>query len=148
MSLVWNPLEEMVHTLALPWGDVALSPHTHVRRVAEEGSWAPRCDVHETDEGLQIHAELPGVRKEDVGVELKDGVMTITGKKQERHETGKEGTHNHRIECRFGQFSRAFAVPEGVQPDHIWASFADGVLSVAVARPAVQPPQTATIAIQ
>ena len=143
MSLVHlNPWEEM---LATPW-DLALRPH-HVRRVAE-GSWAPRCDVHETDEALQIHAELPGVHKEDVGVELKEGVLTITGKKQERHETGKEGTHNHRIECRFGQFSRAFAVPEGVQPDHIQASFADGVLSVAVARPAVQPPQTAPIAIQ
>jgi len=94
----------------------------------------PRMDVSETDKEFEITAELPGLEEKDVQVNFADGVLTIRGeKKAEKEEKDK---NFHLVERSYGSFSRALELPDGVNPDSIQASIANGVLSVRVAKPA------------
>lgn len=75
-----------------------------------------------------IHAELPGVKKEDIHLELQGGVLTISGeKKQEKKEENEKW---HRVERFYGSFQRKMTVPEGVTEENIKAKFNNGVLEV------------------
>src|SRR5690348_11531442 len=94
----------------------------------------PRMNVSETEKEFEITAELPGLEEKDVQVNVADGVLTIRGeKKAEKEEKDK---NFHLVERSYGSFSRALELPEGVNPDSIQASIANGVLSVRVAKPA------------
>lgn len=97
-------------------------------------TWAPRIDVQETEKEYVLTAALPGVRKEDVKVEVKDDVLTLSGERRtEKEETGKTWL---RKETSYGFFSRSLILPEGVHPEEVKASHKDGVLSVVIAKPA------------
>jgi HSP20 family protein len=90
--------------------------------------WAPAVDIQETDKEYTVTADLPEVKKEDVKVELENGVLTIEGeRKQEKEEKGKRF---HRVERQYGQFIRRFALPNEVDASKVQAEFKDGVLSV------------------
>ena len=92
------------------------------------GDWAPRVDIAETDDEFTIKAEIPEVKKEDVKVDVNNGVLTLQGeRKQEKEEKGKKF---HRIERYFGTFNRTFTLPENVDKTQIRASFLDGMLTV------------------
>lgn len=95
---------------------------------ARDRFFAPAVDVSESDEAYVITAELPGAGKDDVTVELHDGVLTIRGeKKSEREETQAEARY---VERSYGSFSRAFTLPSDADGDHLEASFEKGVLTV------------------
>jgi HSP20 family protein len=90
--------------------------------------WSPAVDVQETDKEYLIKADLPEVKKEDVKVELHDGMLTVQGeRRQEKEEKGKKF---HKIERQYGRFVRRFALPAEVEADKVQAEFKDGVLSV------------------
>ncbi len=94
----------------------------------------PRMDVSETEKEFEITAELPGLEEKDVQVNVADGVLTIRGeKKAEKEEKDK---NYHLVERSYGAFSRSLDLPEGVDPDAIKASIANGVLKVSVPKPA------------
>ena len=102
------------------------------RLMEDEGSllaeWAPAVDVQETDAEYLIKADLPEVKKEDVRVELQDGMLCLQGeRKQEREEKGKKF---HRMERAYGRFERRLALPSEVDPQKVAAEFKDGVLKV------------------
>ena len=100
-------------------------------RGAGEG---PRIDVSETDSELRIEAELPGVEEKDLEIVLSDGRLTIKGeKKQEKEEKKKD---YHLVERSYGSFARSVGLPFAAEPDKIKASFAKGVLTVTVPKPA------------
>lgn len=90
-------------------------------------------DVAETENEIEITAELPGLEEKDVQVNVADNVLTIKGeKKSEKEETDK----NYRMfERSYGSFSRRLELPNGVNPDHIKAHLANGVLKVTVPKP-------------
>ncbi len=91
-------------------------------------AWAPVVDVMETDEEFQIRAELPGVEKKDVKLSVEEGVLTISGyREQEKEEKGKR---YHRIERAYGSFARSFTVPDAVDEQKVAAEFKNGVLTV------------------
>ncbi|HEY2183477.1 MAG TPA: Hsp20/alpha crystallin family protein [Xanthobacteraceae bacterium] len=94
----------------------------------------PRMDVAETENEVELTAELPGLEEKDVEVKVVDNVLTITGeKKAEREEKEK----NYRMfERSYGSFSRRLELPSGVNPDDIKASLANGVLKVTIPKPA------------
>jgi len=95
--------------------------------------WSPTCDVRETEKDIVIHAELPGVPKENINIELKDDILTISG---ERNQEKKEENEKwHRTERSFGKFVRSMAVPKGLQQDQIHAKFENGVLEVTFPKP-------------
>ncbi len=88
----------------------------------------PKLDVTETDEAIEVHAELPGMEEKDIEVSLLDNVLTLEGEKKHEKET-KEKNY-HRVERSFGKFQRRVALPAEVQSDKVDATFKKGVLTV------------------
>lgn len=93
-------------------------------------AWTPRCDVFETDNEIVIKAELPGVNKKDVKVNIENNMLTIQGERKFEEETKRE--NYHRIERSYGQFMRSFTLPAYVDTAKISAEFKDGVLRVSL----------------
>jgi HSP20 family protein len=90
--------------------------------------WAPAVDVMETDDEFQIRAELPGVEKKDVKLSVENGVLLISGhREQEKEEKGKR---YHKIERAYGNFAVSFTVPEAVDAEKVTAEFKHGLLTV------------------
>jgi HSP20 family protein len=79
-----------------------------------------------------VKAEVPGVKKEDLKVELDNGVLTITGER--KHEQQHKDEKFHRVETSYGSFMRSFNVPENARPEGIEATYKDGMLSVRIAK--------------
>ena len=93
-----------------------------------ELSWAPRVDVHETDKEILIDAELPGIDKKDIKVELKDNLLTIIGeRKQQRTSKNEECS---RVERHYGKFERSFGLPDTVHSEKVNAEYKNGVLTL------------------
>lgn len=116
------------------------SPWTEMNRIAREmdsffGSqsadlWAPPVDVEETADEIMLTAELPGVARDAIDIELEDGVLTIQGEKKE--EAKDEGTQGLLYERRWGTFTRRFTLPRAVDANNITAEFENGLLRVRV----------------
>lgn len=96
-------------------------------------AWMPRADIQETDKEYVIDLSLPGIRKEDVKVEVKDDVLTISGEK--RREKEEKGRNWLRRESSYGSFLRSFTLPEGLHSEDIKANYKDGVLSLSMPKP-------------
>jgi HSP20 family protein len=92
--------------------------------------WQPHFDVRETKESFIFKADLPGVKKEDIKVELTGNRLQISGRREEEKEA-KEDTY-YTYERNYGSFSRMFTLPEGVDVEHIKTDLADGVLSLVI----------------
>jgi HSP20 family protein len=94
--------------------------------------WSPAVDIEETDKEFLIKVELPEVKREDIEVSIRDGVLSIRGeRKQEMEEKGRKF---HRVERSYGRFVRSFELPEDVDDDKVHAEFKEGVLRVRVAK--------------
>jgi HSP20 family protein len=90
--------------------------------------WGPNVDVVENDNSYEIHAELPGVKQEDVKLTLNNNTLTLSGEKKQliREEQGTQ----HRVERTYGRFERTFSLPRSVKVENVRAEFEDGVLRV------------------
>ncbi len=97
-------------------------------------SWAPRIDVRTTDEDLVVHAELPGLSRDDIDVAVTDGVLTIKGERKSESEREDEGWVIR--ERSSGTFERSLVLPEGIDPASVTADYVDGVLEVRVPKAA------------
>lgn len=94
--------------------------------------WNPRVDFSETDDAYLIRADIPGVKKEDIDINVQDGTLSISG---ERHQESTETDEKHNIlraERSVGRFYRSFSLPSTVDVDAIEAKVEDGVLNVRV----------------
>jgi HSP20 family protein len=100
--------------------------------------WIPPMDLVETDDSLVLRADLPGLDQDDIEIEVKDGVLTVSGERKAQHETQREGYH--RVERSFGRFSRALELPKGIDPQTVTASFDKGVLEVRMPKPEERKP--------
>ncbi len=96
--------------------------------------WEPDVDVFEREGKIVVRADLPGVKREDVEVTVEGDMLVIHGRREEEKEIKEEDYY--RCERATGEFSRGISLPEGVDPDSIEAAFEDGVLEVAVPKPA------------
>lgn len=128
----WEPLRSVMDEFFPDWS----------REQGRSGVAVPSVDITETDEAYHVRAELPGVAKNDVTVEIEDGMLCIRGeKKSRRDETLEQG---RRLECSFGAFSRNFSLPQDADAERISAEFKDGVLEVEIdKRPEGKPKQIA-----
>lgn len=90
--------------------------------------FAPRMNIAETEGEYEVTVDLPGMKPEDVHVEVHDGQLTLSGSRQsEKEESGKTF---HRVERHFGEFRRAIAIPLPVDESRVSAAYVDGVLHV------------------
>lgn len=109
-------------------------------------AWSPKVDVFEKEGRLFTRVDLPGVKKEDVKVEVTDGHLALSGERKQEKEEKKDNTY--RTEREYGSFYRAVPLPEGVKLDDVKATFADGVLEVSVPLPARPEAKVRKIEIQ
>jgi HSP20 family protein len=101
--------------------------------------WIPPMDLVETEGEFVLRADLPGMREDDVVIEVKENLLTIAGERKTEHERQDEGYY--RVERAFGTFSRSLSLPEGVDPERVAASFDAGVLEVRIPKPEERKPQ-------
>ncbi len=108
------------------------------------GSWAPPVDILEDKDSVQIVAELPGIKPEEVKISLENSVLTISGEKRQVAEEKTE--HVHRYERAYGVFERSFSVPSTVDAERIQAAYEHGVLTVRL--PKVEKAKPRQIAVK
>jgi HSP20 family protein len=92
------------------------------------GSWVPPVDIYETEDAIVLSAELPGMKREDMLVEVQDNTLTIKGER--KFERENEAKNYSRIERSYGVFQRVFTLPHLVQLDKIKARYEHGILEI------------------
>jgi len=97
---------------------------------------APSSDVVETENSIRVVVEMPGIRPENLNVDIENNVLSIRGEKQEDRQEGDEKSTWHLTERRYGQFSRSFVLPRDVDADAIQARFDNGILTVTIPKSA------------
>ena len=112
----------------------------------EKASWLPQIDVFEKDNRLVTRVDLPGLKKEDVKVEVADGHLAISGERKVETEEKKENVY--RSERQYGSFYRAVPLPEGVKLEDVNATFSNGVLEVSIPLPVKTEPQVRNIEVK
>lgn len=128
-----------------------MNPFSLMRRLSEEmdrtfssglqgrtgqgpsGAWSPAIEVSEREGNYVVCAELPGLNKDNVNVEVTDDALIIHGERKYEHDETRGGVH--RTERRYGEFHRVIPLPEGIDPEQAKANFHDGVLEVSVPMP-------------
>ncbi|HRY25143.1 MAG: Hsp20/alpha crystallin family protein [Geminicoccaceae bacterium] len=113
-----------------------------------KGLMSPKVDVAETERGLEISAELPGIEQKDISLDLTDGILTLKAEHRAEKEEKDEKKHYHLVERSRGSFMRRFAVPFEPDADKVQASFENGVLKIEVPRSAAAEKQVRKIAIK
>ncbi len=108
--------------------------------------WAPDVDVFEREGKVIVRADLPGVKKDDISVEVVENALVIRGSRKEEKEVKKE--NYYRSERFEGEFSRAIRVPEGVDTNTIEATYQDGVLEVTIPCPAAVGSKTTKVTVK
>ncbi len=127
----WNPFNEMDDFFKSYQRALARQP-------SQEGvlsaDWSPSVDITEDDKEFLIKAELPGVKKEDISIDVNQGVVTLSGERKSETRDEKE----HRIERFYGKFSRSFTLPENVNDTEIKAESREGMLYLHLPKTAVE----------
>jgi len=124
----WRPFSdfaELRHRLDQAFRDIA---------DGAQDDWTPSVDVVRKNGQLVLRADLPGIKPDEVTIEVEDDVLTVSGEHREAKQEKEE--HYVRRERRYGSFSRSMVLPKGVQADDIDARCEDGVLEVTVPAPA------------
>jgi HSP20 family protein len=121
-------------------------PSAFTKTMTDEIGFTPAIDVFEKDGRLVTKIDLPGMKKEDVKVEVTDGYLAISGERTSELEEKKNAFY--RCEREYGSFYRAVPLPEGVKLEDVKATFAEGVLEVSVPLPAETKPEPRRVDIQ
>jgi HSP20 family protein len=126
--------------LSTPPSSAAMTPGS------SQGFWYPQVEVAERGGNLVVYADLPGMRREDVHLEIHNDFLVLRGERRQEQEQNEGGIY--RSERSYGQFYRTVPLPEGVNPDQARANFKDGVLEVTIPLPRQEPRQGRRIEIQ
>jgi HSP20 family protein len=100
--------------------------------------WIPAMDLVETDGELVLRADLPGLDRDDIEIEVKDNILTVSGERKAEHEEKGEGFY--RVERASGRFSRSLDLPRGIDAGGVKANFDRGVLEVRIPKPEERKP--------
>ncbi len=100
----------------------------HFSDEGDVAAFTPQVNTREGEFAYHIDVDLPGVKKEDIKIDIKENTMTISGERNFKEEVKEEDYY--RVETRFGKFSRAFSLPEHVDTENITASCSEGVLEI------------------
>jgi HSP20 family protein len=146
MNLVrWNPWNEMANMRDRfnRLFDDSFYPVSRGEETLGLSAWNPSVDIYENDDNLVIKAEIPGVDKDNIHVDLKGRVLTLKGERKSENEVKED--RFYRREMSYGHFERAFTLPVDVDPEKVKADFKDGVLKVEVPKPEEQKPRQISV---
>jgi HSP20 family protein len=122
------------------------APGDGKRGIQFQGGWLPAVDIYEDKDNLTVKAELPGMKKEDIGISLHDGYLTLSGvRKQEQNYEGANASRSERL---LGRFQRAISLPCQVKADAIKATYTDGVLTVVLPKAEEAKPKQIPVSVQ
>ncbi len=107
--------------------------------------WNPSVDIFETENELVLHADLPGVRMEDIDIQMENGTLALKGER--KFEQNEQHKGFHRIERSYGSFVRYFSLPDTVDTEHVRAEFAQGVLTVTLPKKEVAKPKSVKVQV-
>jgi HSP20 family protein len=144
----WNPygsitvLQERINRMF----EEAFSLGRDVDEDVSMCAWKPKVDVYESEQGMVIEMDLPGVAKEQIYLDVKDNVLTIHGERTDAQQI-PESRYYRKERC-LGTFHRAFNLPFMVTPSEVTARFRDGVLAILIAWPASGKPWQVQIPIE
>jgi HSP20 family protein len=131
----WDPFSELT-SLHDRLNQLFSVPSGNFGRGSEQGlafaNFIPPVDIYEDDHNITLQAEIPGVTEKDLDIRLENNVLTISGERKLENEEKKENFH--RIERRYGRFTRSFSLPAVVDPESVNADFENGVLKVTIAK--------------
>lgn len=127
----WDPFKDIdtLEERMNRWFENTL-PTTRQDEEFSSSTFYPAVDIHEGDKAITIKAELPGIKKDDVHIDVQDGVITLKGERTFEKEDKKE--NYHRIERSYGRFHRSFTLPSTVDVEKIKATYKDGLLEVSL----------------
>jgi len=142
----WDPFEEMsdIRERINRLFDEMFGKYPATISESTERAWSPPVDIYEEKDKVVVKAELPGMKKDDISIEVKDNVLTLTGERKHEKETKKE--NYHRIERSYGKFSRSFTLPDSIKVDKVKANYKDGILEITL--PKAEEAKTKTITIK
>jgi HSP20 family protein len=109
------------------------------------GAWTPSIDLVREKDRYVLRADVPGIKPDEIKIEVEDGVLTISGEHTEETEEKAKDKDYVRRERRYGSFSRSMTLPKGVEPDDIEATSKDGVLEVVIPAPKQEQKRAVTI---
>jgi len=118
-------------------------PRVVSRDTAAVHDWTPAVDIKEEDGRYLIHADVPGIKPEDIDVSLEDGVLTIKGERKFDNEETKDGYK--RVERVRGSFHRRFSLPDTADQNKVSAKYSDGVLEVSIEKQEKLQPKKITV---
>jgi HSP20 family protein len=145
-ALLRKMTAEMERTFEDPFWPAFTWPAQRGFTLPETVAWSPKVDVFEKENRLVTRVDLPGLKKEDVKVEVTDGHLALSGERKKEKEEKKDNVY--RTEREYGSFYRAVPLPEGVKLEDVKATFADGVLEVSVPLPARPEAKVRKVEIQ
>jgi HSP20 family protein len=143
----WDPFRDLIsiqdrmnrlfeQTLSRSRGDEAVSATT----------WTPAVDIYETSDTIVMKAELPGVTREDIQIQINDNTLTLKGERRFARDVQEESYL--RIERAYGSFHRSFSLPASIQQEKIRALFKDGVLELTLPKAENSKPKPISIEVR
>jgi HSP20 family protein len=131
----WEPFAEL--------GELRSRFDRMLDELSDGRQWTPAIDVERDNGNLVVRADVPGIKPEEVKIEVEDDILTVSGEHEERKE--QRDKHFLRRERRYGSFSRSMALPAGVEAKKIKAKTHDGVVEVTVPLPKEAKKETVKI---
>ncbi|PSH03567.1 MAG: molecular chaperone [Acidobacteria bacterium] len=110
------------------------------------GAFVPPVDVYEDEQGIHVKVEVPGIDEKDIDIRLENNMLTIRGERKMEKEIKEE--NYHRVERRYGSFTRNFSLPNTVNPDDVKATYNKGVLSIHLGKRAEARPKQIKVDIK
>lgn len=126
-SLRWDPFREMEEIMRNMQRALAQWPG-RTEEAMTLAEWSPSVDIGENDKEFIVKAELPEVKKEDINVNVENGILSISGERKAEKE--EKGVKFHRLERSYGRFERSFTLPDEADPDKITSEYKEGVLTI------------------
>jgi HSP20 family protein len=109
-------------------------------------AWRPPVDIYETENGIVLAAELPGVGKDNISVEVKDNILNLKGERTANQNIMEKSFY--RQERCYGTFQRSFTLQQNIQPNLIKATFKDGVLEIEISKPEEEQPKLISVKVE
>jgi HSP20 family protein len=110
---------------------------------SEFRDWNPKVDIYEEKDTIVVKADLPGIDKKDITIDVKGRTLTLKGERKVDNEIKEESYH--RKESAYGKFERAFTLPGEVDPNKIKADYKDGILKITIPNPEKEKAKQITI---
>jgi len=147
MTLIrWQPWQE-IDTLRRQFDDLfeELAPVGRLAGRTSNGMWSPAIELKTTDNAVVLRAELPGIKVEDLDIQVSRENVAIAGEYKTEEKTEDKAHQIYRSEFRYGSFKRVIPLPATVQNDKVEASFKDGILTLSMPKVETEQPKIVKI---